>query len=506
MALLVFGSGLAGCGLTDDTETMTVLAGSELRDIEPLLDDLAERSGVRLELTYTGTLTGAERIVAGEDFDLAWFSHSKYLDLLAAGSGRIQASTPIMLSPVTMGVRRPVAQQLGWSEGSDVAWADIAAASAAGDLDFAMTNPASSNSGFTALVAVATGLADTGGAITASDVDQLDLTGFFAGQQLTAGSSGWLADSFASPDGADLDAMVNYESVLLNQDDLVLVYPTEGVVTADYPLVLLDGDRKEAYDRLTTALLDPEFQADLGRTTLRRPAVPGVPVDDRIPDVRTSEVPFPATLDAIDALLFSYLDEARAPAHTFYLLDVSGSMSGAPLAELQGAMANLTGLDQSVTGRFARFRRRERITIIPFSTGVESATTYEVNDVSPGSADLAAIRTSVDALLAGGDTAIYDALDLAFTQATAARREEPDRYYSIVLLTDGQATAGLTYDQWVRTDAVKSNRDDPIRTFPILFGNADAEAMAAVAEATSGRVFDAEGDLNSVFKTIRGYQ
>ena len=61
-----------------------------------------------------------------------------------------------------------------------------------------MTNPAASNSGFSALVASASALANAGSAITGDQVREVgpQLAAFFTGQAFTAGSSGWLADAF----------------------------------------------------------------------------------------------------------------------------------------------------------------------------------------------------------------------------------------------------------------------------------------------------------------------
>ena len=47
-----------------------------------------------------------------------------------------------MLSPVVLGVKRGLAQAWGWTDGA-VTWQDIADKSAAGELHYAMTNPAS---------------------------------------------------------------------------------------------------------------------------------------------------------------------------------------------------------------------------------------------------------------------------------------------------------------------------------------------------------------------------
>ena len=99
-----------------------------------------------------------------------------------------------------------------------------------------MTNPASSNSGFTALLGVAAAFAGSADAIDAGKIDKGAMSELFAGQKLTAGSSGWLADAYvASQD--NLDGIINYESVLLSlkaggklKEPLTIVYPADCIV------------------------------------------------------------------------------------------------------------------------------------------------------------------------------------------------------------------------------------------------------------------------------------
>jgi Ca-activated chloride channel family protein len=146
----------AACQSTpDEAHTLHVLAGSELRDLEPLFPDLEKATGVRLAMTYIGTLEGAERIVAGDPADAAWFSHGKYLSLLPDAAGKIVAQEKTMLSPVVVGVKKSVADRFGWRSDAAVTWKDIQQHAADGTFHFAMTNPAASNSGFTALIGVA---------------------------------------------------------------------------------------------------------------------------------------------------------------------------------------------------------------------------------------------------------------------------------------------------------------------------------------------------------------
>ena len=508
---------IAGC--SRPRTTLTVLAGSELQDLEPLFPQIERQTGVRLKMDYTGTLTGAEKLLGGAPYDLAWFSHGKYLEMLARNRNLVVTQEKIMLSPVVLGVKESVARKLGWSitsgdgDNPDVTWQDIATAAQDGKLRFAMSNPAASNSGFTALVGVATALTGRGDALQVNDIKGDALKGFLKGQALTAGSSGWLADSYVGSQDA-LDGIINYESVLLNlnqggklKEPLTLIYPRDGIITADYPLMLLNKNQRAAYERLVAYLRSPDFQKQMMAQTLRRPAIPGIALDKRIPNSLLIELPFPGTLDVIDALLFSYLDEQRVPAHTFFVLDVSGSMEGDGLNGLKAALNGLTGLDTSLTGRFSRFRGREEVTIISFNDQVQPARDFRIDDTDPQGADMQAIRTFTDGLQAGGHTAIYSALAEAYRLAADAQAREPDRYYSVVLMSDGASNSGSSAEEFRTFFDSLPPAARGIRTFTVVFGQADRATMEGIATTTGGRSFDGTKDpLDFIFKQIRGYQ
>ena len=108
-----------------------------------------------------------------------------------------------------------------------------------------------------------------------------------------------------------------------------------------------------------------------------------------------------------------------------------------------------------------------------------------------------------DALQVRGGTGIYAALLQAQALAAAERQRDPERFVSIVLLTDGENTAGPDLASF-RTQL---KAGVTARVFPILFGEASNADMTALAEFTGGRVFDGRrAALGRVFKEIRGYQ
>jgi Ca-activated chloride channel family protein len=514
-ALAVAGSLLGACGggTPDSSNTLSVLAGSEIKDLEPLLPDLEKATGVRLSMSYVGTLEGAEKIAGGAEADVAWFSHGKYLSLLPGAGSRIVASERIMLSPVVMGVRRSVADKLGWTNNASVTWRDIESKAADGSFTFAMTNPAASNSGLTALIGVASALSGSSDALDAGKIDKAAIRSFFKGQAMTAGSSGWLADAYVRAQDS-VDGIINYESVLLSlnaggklKEPLVLVYPSEGIVTADYPLMLLTASKRDAWSKVAAWLRTPDVQKRIMTDTSRRPAVPGVALDARFPSQTLIELPYPAKLETIDTLITAYLDEERKPASAVFVLDLSGSMKGDRIASLKSALNALTGLDTSLTGRFSRFRAREEVTLITFSTDVLDQRDFTIDDTNPNGPDMIAIRDYVDGLETYESTAIYSALDAAYQVVANKQAADPSRLFSIVLMTDGENNAGL--DPAVFTSAYHALPDavGGVAVFPILFGDANTDAMQSIADLTGGRMFDAQkSPLGDIFKQIRGYQ
>ena len=510
-------AGLVGAcdlqGGSTGTPQLHVLAGSELKDLEPMLPDLLSATGINLKFDYIGTLDGAQAISTGDSHPLAWFSSNRYLSLLPDAAKKILAQQRIMLSPVVLGVKRSTARRFGWEANANVTWKDVANKASAGQFSFAMTDPSASNSGFSALVGVASAFAGTGNALTAKDIKTDSLKALFSGQRLTAGSSGFLADSYIK-DQASLDGIINYESVLLGlnaggklKESLDLIYPKEGIVTADYPLMLLSSAHRSDYDKLVAYFRKTDVQTQIMTQTHRRPSIPEVAPDSQFPTQVLVEVPFPSSLDVVNQLIEIYLNQVRLPSHTYFVLDISGSMGGDRLNGVKKTFANLTGADQSITGQFARFRAREEITIITFNGSVQGTRDFIVSDPAPGSADLKQVLDYVNGLEASDGTAIYDALIHAFTLAGLAKQADPNRFYSVVLMTDGENNGGASPTAFRTWYGSASPQVQSIKCFAVIFGEASPQELNDVANLTGGRTFDARNaSLPVVFKEIRGYQ
>ncbi|GAB1337511.1 hypothetical protein ACE1SV_41010 [Streptomyces sp. E-15] len=274
-----------------------------------------------------------------------------------------------------------------------------------------------------------------------------------------------------------------------------MIRPRDGVVTADYPVSSLAsaGARARADVRKVTADLRTDaVQKLITDTTRRRPVVPSVRPAAGLDPGRRRELPFPGSRSVADGLLTSYENEPRRPSRTVYVLDTSGSMAGDRPTALKKALPGLTG----------DFRGREEVTLMPFGSTVKSVRTHVVDPADP-EAGLAAIRRDADALDADGGTAVYTSLEQAYDHLGTG----PDTFTSIVLMTDGENTAGAgagDFDGFYR--ALGTDRRE-IPVFPILFGDSSRAELEHIADLTGGRLFDArQGSLDGAFEEIRGYQ
>jgi Ca-activated chloride channel family protein len=497
-----------------DPKVLSVIAGSELKDIEPLLPQITKATGVTIKLRYAGTLGAVEQLQSGVAVDGAWLASNRYAMLVPEVKSRILASERTMLTPIVLGIKESRARELHWVNNANVSWKDIAEAAKQEKFTFGMTSPASSNTGFSGLLGLAAALSGKGDAIEEKDIDAKRLASFFKAQRLTAGSSGWLADAYLNEQDK-VDGLINYASTLMSlnknaklKEKLVLIYPKDGIVTADYPIMLVNAVKRDAYDKVVTYLRGAEFQQAMTTTTLRRPINPDVQSADASASTLI-ELPFPAKLAVVDAILDAFDNQLRLPVDSTFVLDKSGSMgSDGRIEDLKKAMLGLSGADKSISGRFAKFHNRERVTVITFSGDVESADQFDMgNDPKTNESAMAALQNRVQAIQPAGGTAIFSAAQSAYTNAVQRRKSDPSRFYSIIVMTDGVNTQGISVIDFVDWYNKLPAADKGIKIFPVLFGDADQDELKKLADLSGGKLFDSrKAGLQSIFKEIRGYQ
>ena len=500
--------GFGGLGGNGSGDELTILAATELKDLEPLVQQASEELGFPISLEFPGgTLQNSQDLKNGKydnAIDATWLATNRYMDLIGARSV-LADETKIATSPVAFGVQDSKAKELGWDT-KQPTWAEFADAAREGKFTFGMTDPSSSNSGFSALVSVATAMADTGSALTDEDIAAVGprLHELFQAQSMVSGSSGWLADAFQQ-DPEKADAIVNYESTLHQMRKqgaaIDVIVPADGVISADYPLSTLAQPKHDEAAEQVKALADwlLEHQQDIA-DSFRRPVgeVDNLPAE--LAGQSVIELPFPASEHTASALVQRYNNEFRRRGTTSFVLDTSGSMEGERLNSLKQIMTSFVdGSASTDTGNVA-LRDGEQVTFQAFSDVPHDPVTGIFSTTDPGAK--AKFQSYIDGLNAGGRTNIYDTL------MEATERTDPSSgISSIVLLSDGEMTAGRSFQQFKDDYAAATRGKGSIPVFVILYGEAKESEMKELADLTGGAVFDAiNGDLSDAFKEIRGYQ
>src|ERR1043165_10099944 len=119
-----------------------------------------------------GTLDAIDLLATGKtdgQYDALWLSSNDYLRLRPDAAKKVVSETPVMSSPVAIGVKAATVRELGWKP-DQVTWSQVEVAVRDGKLTYGMTDPARSNSGFSTLISVASGLSGAQSALTDADV------------------------------------------------------------------------------------------------------------------------------------------------------------------------------------------------------------------------------------------------------------------------------------------------------------------------------------------------
>ena len=521
LALLTAAAVLTGCDTAADSgadtvlgsggKTLRIVSGSENRELEPILEDFAKSEGVRIEMTYQGSLD-IMRLLEGEElpYDAVWPASSLWLDA-ADTSLNLKHAESVSITPVVFGIRQSLAQELGLV-GKEVSVGDLLEPIRGGKLRFCMTSATQSNSGASAYIGFLYALLGNPEALTAADLEseslRTQMTELLSGVDRSSGSSDWLKDMFLQ---GDFDAMVNYECLVIQanqelevqgREPLYVVYPTDGLTIADSPLAYVDqgdGEKEGLFLKLQEYLLSDEIQSAIQRTG-RRSSYTGVNEENRDvfredwglqPDRVLSPIHMPAA-DVLFEALDLYQTQFKKPSLNVYCLDYSGSMSGDGNRQLEAAMEQLL-IQSYAAENFLQASENEVNIIIPFND--ETLGVYTAEGNGPALEDLYA---TIEALGPGGGTDMYQA---AVQGIDALKQYDLSAYTpAIILLTDGQS--GGSFSQLADAYASLGSQ---VPIFSIMFGDADESQLEDLAEFSNARVFDGREDLVGAFRSVKGY-
>ena len=492
-------------------QTLRIVSGSENKELEPILEEYADEEDIRIEMSYKGSLD-IMRLLEEEDisYDAVWPASSLWLTV-GDTDHRVKHAESISIAPVVFGIRKSLAEELGFV-GREVSVRDILSAIEAGKLKFCMTSATQSNSGASAYIGFLYALLGNPEMITMEDLQSEELKTqvqeLLYGVDRSSGSSDWLKDMFLE---GDFDAMVNYECLMIQtnevledrgEEPLYVVYPYDGLSLADSPLGYVDQgeeEKEELFLGLQEYLLSEETQDAIQRTG-RRTGYTGISERNREifreewglqPDRVLSPIRMPET-EVLFECLNLYQTELRKPSLSVYCLDYSGSMSGRGNRQLVEAMEQLL-IQENAAKNFLQASQDEVNILIPFNSEP-----IDVFMAAGNGSELEGLYERVEEQTPGGGTNMYSAivegLDLLYSFDLS------DYTPAIILLTDGQSGGSIDDIEPYYSDLGVS-----IPIFSIMFGDADESQLEELAEYSNARVFDGRENLTEAFRSVKGY-
>jgi len=493
----------------------------------------------QLAAGWSPETTGAPAPVLWSPSSSAWGAVVNHRLSLAGQPAIANDFERIMISPLVLGMPRPMAEAMGWPE-AEIGWADILTLSQDpegwgayghpewGAFKLGKTNPNFSSSGLSATAAIyyaATGkvsgltLDDVGSSQTAEFVRGVEAATVHYGDTTMTFLENMLREDLAGRPLAYVSAVAIEEVSIIayNRGDpgdvgledptpphvpLVAVYPKEGTLFSDNPAYVLDAtwvtevQRQAALDFRSFVIDDPANQAralDFGF----RPGNPAVPVGDPITTANglnpsqpktELELPDPAVLAALVDSWESY----RKTARVIIVFDVSGSMG-----DLGGE--GYTKLDlakQAVLASLDEFKPEDEVGLWIFSTELDGDIDYlELLPPTPLSQGRAQIEASVAGLIPMAGTGLYDTT----RAAVQAVRDTYDttKINAVLLLTDGMCD---DYEPGCELEPLlgylSSSERDVVRVFAVAYGaDADAATLQAITDASQARLYKATDPL-----------
>jgi len=95
--------------------SFSMILSSENKDLENVLQNIANENKIDLRLEYAGTIEIMDKLNAGENYDAVWTSNSIWLYMLN-NDVSVKNSKSTSINPVVFGVKKSKAEELGFTE------------------------------------------------------------------------------------------------------------------------------------------------------------------------------------------------------------------------------------------------------------------------------------------------------------------------------------------------------------------------------------------------------
>ena len=492
-----------------------------------------------VQVSYSGSVDIMNQIAAGKqcEYDIVCPAASTWITLGNEQSHVVKDVKAIQFSPLVYGVEAAVAKDLGWykngrpGEMSATVWLKAAES---GKLRFAMTSATRSNSGNMAFLGFLYEFAGNPDVLSLANLRDpkvgIEMTRMLKSQHRTSGSSGWLKTLYLEElarGNHPFNGMINYESMFIElnteltrqgRDPMIVFYPEGSLAISDSPLGYVDrgdSEKEKLFLSFEQYLLSQPVQDRIEQIG-RRPANQiGMKVPNPDPvvwnpawGIDTTRVlsPFPIPdAPVLREAMNLYQTTFRKPSLTVWVLDYSGSMGeNQGEAQLKEGMRNVLETDIARQHMLLAGPRDISVVILfdsaPRNAGQVGDWTVRGNNPQE-MRDL--LRKVVDAS-AGGGTATFDAILLAFETIRDLGVPLHDYHAAIVVMTDGRANKGRSLES-LENELQARQMEEDIPVYAILFGDADPKQMNALASAFSGRTFEGRKNLVGTLQEVQGY-
>lgn len=397
------------------------------------------------------------------------------------------------VSPVVIAMWQDTARSMGYPEKA-IGWVDLLSA-ASSDPNFKWSHPSTSSaSGLLATLATFYAGAGKTRGLTVDDATAEQTLAYVSALEKTVRyyGEGELAviQQVQEKGRAYLDAFVVQEQLVIqfneqSREKLAAIYPAEGTMWKDHPLVFLErpdtaSEQRQAYRSFCDFLLSTDSQM-LVLTNGYRPTDLSIPLDSDSSPITAANGVDPTqpktTLQIPSAAVIQVVRDVwqytKRKTNVYLVADVSGSMQGEKLEQAQEAL--LTFLSQ-IKGE------KERAGLVVFSSGAAQAV-----PLAELGTNREALRSTIASLDAGGDTALLDAIDLAYERLQ--QLQDSERINAIVVMTDGKENNSRIRLRDLTSKLRRGSQSGlPIVVFCVAYGgDADMGTLEEISAAAGGQ-------------------
>lgn len=508
-------------------------AGLETSDGRPVV---VEVSHVTSGGSMNAILDGNSQPIAWSPGDQSWIDQAneawrqRHNKPLAS-----QACPATIYAPLGFAMWRPMAETLGWPD-TPIGWdtiVDLAADPEGwasygrpewGQFRFGHTHPGYANSGLLSMTGFVYGVTGKTDTLTAAEIYAPEVEEAMRALEQVTSKYGRQAPALLEamarqgPSYLHAAAVPEAEAVRFNIErgselafPLAFIFPAGGTIWGDHPYCILDNadwvdeSEAEAAAIFRDYLLAKDQQAAAIDNFLR-PLDPNIPLhapltlengtDPRVNPNTIAALPSPNA--EISNAVIDLFNITKRKATLILVLDVSGSMEGERINTARTATVEFLN----------RLDANDEVSLIIFNDEPTNLSEpARVGDVVEN------LSQRVNGLIAGGNTALYEAVCDAAKQtavlAAADQEAGESRLYGIVLLSDGEDTVGrITENQMFATCLPANAEADGFRIYPIAFGDAaDTSVLERMATVTGGQMFSADpASIGNIYTSISAEQ